>query len=157
MNNLIVEVFSMKSANLDEYIQNGIYGAKETKPDERRKFLGTLRERIVVALTKSQVREKGVYPEVVQLMNDNRKATLLLNGDLDYSYLSEYIAKARKMGVAFSIVTNKESETDIGLVLTYNHAIDKEHIYIEKKKIEQQPEEKAKKNPISSLFNFLKK
>ncbi|MEM5596765.1 DUF1694 domain-containing protein [Niallia circulans] len=43
--------------NLDEYMQKGMYGAKETKPEERRKFLSTLRERVVIALKQSQVME----------------------------------------------------------------------------------------------------
>src|SRR5690606_20146736 len=106
-----------------------MYGVKEIKPDERRKFLGTIRERIVVALTKSQVMEKGVYPEVIQLMKEHPKAVLLLNGDLDYSYLSDYIHKARAKQIQFSIVANKNNDTNIGLVLTYDYAIDKDDIY----------------------------
>ncbi|MBS4194584.1 YueI family protein [Lederbergia citri] len=147
----------MKSPNVDDYIQKGMYGVKEIKPDERRKFLGTIRERIVVALTKSQVMEKGVYPEVIQLMKEHPKAILLLNGDLDYSYLTDYIHNARKNDVQFSIVANKNHDTNIGLVLTYNHAIDKEEIYIQKKKEKTVTISKRKKKPLSSLLNFLKK
>ncbi|HLU23466.1 YueI family protein [Lederbergia graminis] len=149
----------MNNSNIDDYLKKGMYGVKQTKPDERRKFLGTIRERIVVALTKSQVMEKGVYPEVVKLMKDHPKATLLLNGDLDYAYLSDYIANARKINIPFSIVTNKESNTDIGLVLAYDYAIDKEEIYIEKQEPEHKPEEVKtnKKNVISKLIHFLKK
>ncbi|MBW8348042.1 YueI family protein [Bacillus sp. IITD106] len=147
----------MKSPNVDDYLQKGMYGVKEIKPDERRKFLGTIRERIVVALTKSQVMEKGVYPEVIQLMKEHPKAILLLNGDLDYSYLSDYIHNARKNHVQFSIVANKNHDTSIGLVLTYDHAIDKEEIYIQKKKEKTVTISKKKKKPLSSLLNFLKK
>ncbi|WP_316252510.1 DUF1694 domain-containing protein [Bacillus aquiflavi] len=48
----------MVKPTVDDYLQKGIYGQKEIKPDERRKFLGTLRERVIVALKQSQVREK---------------------------------------------------------------------------------------------------
>lgn len=154
---IIVEVSAVKSSNVEDYLQQGIYGAKQIKPDERRKFLGTLRERIVVALTKSQVREKGVYPEVVQLMEEHPDTTLLLNGDLDYSYLSDYIANARNKGIPFSIVTNKDSHTEIGLILAYDHAIDKEDIYIEKKELEMKPIAKEKKNVLANLKSFFKK
>ncbi|MBS4199588.1 YueI family protein [Bacillus sp. FJAT-49732] len=147
----------MKSSNVDDYLQKGMYGVKEIKPEERRKFLGTIRERIVVALTKSQVMEKGVYPEVIQLMKEHPRATLLLNGDLDYSYLSEYIHKARSNHIQFSIVANKNYDTNIGLVLTYDHAIDKEEIYIQKNKEKTVTISKKKKKPFASLFSFLKK
>lgn len=147
----------MKSPNVDDYLQKGMYGVKEIKPEERRKFLGTIRERIVVALTKSQVMEKGVYPEVIQLMKEHPQTTLLLNGDLDYTYLSDYIHKARLNHMQFSIVANKNYDTNIGLVLTYDHAIDKEEIYIQKNKEKTVTISKKKKKPFASLFSFLKK
>ncbi|MBS4176418.1 YueI family protein [Bacillus sp. FJAT-49731] len=154
---ITAEVFAVKSSSVDDYLQKGIYGVKQTKPEERRKFLGTLRERIVVALTKSQVMEKGMYPEVEQLMNDHPDASLLLNGELDYSFLSEYIHSARSKNIAFSIVTNKEHNTNIGLVLTYDHAINKEEIYIQKKKAQTVIVKKKKRSFISRIVSFLKK
>ncbi|SID83289.1 Uncharacterized conserved protein [Mycobacteroides abscessus subsp. abscessus] len=50
--------------NVDDYVKQGMYGQKQTKPDERRKFLGTIRERIVIALTQPQVRREGTHREV---------------------------------------------------------------------------------------------
>lgn len=144
----------MGNSNVDDYLQKGIYGEKQTKPEERKKYLGTLRERIVVALTKKQVMENGVYPEVVQLMKEHPGSTLLLNGELDYSYLSDYIASANKTGTPFSIVSNKSHDTNIGLVLAYEYAIDKEEIFIEK---QEKKETEIKKGVLTNLVNFLKK
>ncbi|MFK4997709.1 YueI family protein [Bacillus sp. N9] len=122
----------MKNTNVDDYLQAGIYGHKQIKPEERRKFLGTIRERIAIALTKGQVMENGIYSEVIQLMDQYPDATLLLNGDLDYSYLSDYIQRARAKNISYSIVTNQENQTRIGLVLTCDYAIHREDIYITK-------------------------
>lgn len=147
----------MNNSKVDEYLQNGIFGVKQTKPEERRKFLGTIRERIIVALTKSQVMEQGVYPEVEELMKEHPKALLLLNGELNYSFLSDYIHSARAKKIPFSIVTNKDHRTNIGLVLAYEHAIDKEDIYIEKKSTPKVIVKKKKTGMISRLKNFLTK
>lgn len=147
----------MKNSNVDEYLQNGIYGTKQIKPEERKKFLGTLRERIVVVLTKSQVMERGVYPEMETCMDENPDAIMLLNGDLDYSFLSDYIHLARKKDISFSIVANQNSKTDIGLVLAYEHAINKEEIYITKNENKNIIVKKQKKNLVSRIFNYLKK
>ncbi len=147
----------MGNSNVDEYLQKGMYGVKETKPDERRKFLGTIRERVVVALTRSQVMEQGVYPEVEQLMSQHPKATLYLNGELDYSFISDYIQSARAKNIPFSIVTNKDHRTSIGLVFAYDYAINKEEIYIKRKKPAQVTVKKKKRNIISRLVSFLKK
>ncbi|WP_231479983.1 YueI family protein [Rossellomorea vietnamensis] len=145
----------MSKPTIDDYLENGIYGQKQTKPDERRKFLGTLRERIVIALTQSQVREKGIYKEVQDQLKKHPDAKLLLNGNMSYTFLSKYIKLADTYHVSFSMVTNKEIETDIGLVLAYDHAIDQEEIYVQKKS-EKVMEAKAKPKPKKSLFSSIK-
>ncbi|GER66107.1 hypothetical protein BpJC7_05600 [Weizmannia acidilactici] len=139
--------------NVEDYLKEGIYGEKETLPEERKKFLGTIRERIVAALTNDQVMEAETYPEVTRLLHEHPDAKLLLNGALDYSYLSKYIKEADKSDIPFSIVEKKGVETDIGLVLAYDHAINQKEIYIKKQKKEP---EKPKKNGLSSLFSFWK-
>jgi uncharacterized protein YueI len=146
-----MELICLKKTTVDEVLQQGIYGPQETKPDERRKYLGTLRERIIVALNKSQVAEAKVYPQVEQTMREYPGAQLLLNGDMNYEELSKYVKLAAKNKIEHTIVTNKEHDTEIGLVLAMNQAIDKEEIFITKK--EQLLENIAeKKGFFSKLF-----
>lgn len=145
----------MSNSKMDDYLQQGIHGVKETNPDERRKFLTALRERVIVALTTSQVMEKDVYPQVEQLMKENASAHLFLNGHLDYSYLSKYMKVAKDAKLEYTIVTNKDYESQYGLVLAAETAIDKEDILIEKKmgvSFEQQEE----KGFLSSIKNIFK-
>lgn len=144
---------SMSDSKMEEYLQQGMYGAKETNPDERRKFLGTLRERIEIALTRGQLMEKEIYPEVEQAMKRCPQTELLLNGHVDYRFLSKYIKKANKYRIPYRIVTNKEHNSEIGLILTHSDAIDKEEIFIKKKINLPEPIKKEKKG----LFSFFKK
>lgn len=123
----------MSNQNVDEYLQQGIHGPKQIKPDERRRFLGTLRERVVVAMTQAEVYKEGVVPELKTLLSQNREAHLYLNGNIDYPALSKYIKAAGNAGVAYTIVTNKEYDSDLGLVLAYDYAIDKEDITLSQK------------------------
>ncbi|KAB2331659.1 YueI family protein [Bacillus mesophilum] len=131
--------------HVDEYLQKGMYGEKQTKPDERRKFLGTLRERIVLALTQPQVRKNGINHEAEKAMKENSQAHLYLNGNMNYEYLSKYIKSASKYKVEYTIVTNKEHNSEIGLVLAYDYAIDKESIFVDDDKPQIQPETKKQK------------
>jgi uncharacterized protein YueI len=142
----------LKKTTVDEVLQQGIYGPLETKPDERRKFLGTLRERIVVALTKSQVGETEVYPQVEQQMKEKPLSHLFLNGNMSYESLSKYVKLATKYKMAHTIVTNKEHDSEIGLVLAMEHAIDKEEIYITNK-VPIQQEVKKSKGFFAKIFN----
>ena len=139
-----MELIYLKKPTVDEVLQQGIYGAMETKPDERRKYLGTLRERIIVALKKNQVAETEIYPQIEQLMKENPQAHLFLNGNMSYEDLSKYVKIATKQKIEHTIVTNKEHDSEIGLVLAMDYAIDKEEIYLTKKVVVQQEVKKSK-------------
>ncbi|WP_442597772.1 YueI family protein [Neobacillus sp. D3-1R] len=144
----------MERDKVDEYLQQGMYGPKEIKPEERRRFLGTLRERIVVALTIAQVREGKVNSQLEKIMKENPKAHVFLNGQIEYTSLSKFIQMAKKIGLPFTMVNNKEVETDIGLVVAYDYAIDKEEIFLKnelKKKVSLQ------KGNEKGIFSKLKK
>lgn len=144
------------SRNIDDYIQQGMYGPRETKPDERRKFLGTIRERIVIALTQEQVREKGIYIQVEEAIKGNKQARLYLNGNINYKILTKYTKIASKYNVSYTFVTNKNHNSEIGLVLAYDDAIDKEEIYVKRKNPVVQPESINKKNLLSFIRNLFK-
>ncbi|HEO8419489.1 YueI family protein [Niallia sp. FSL W8-0635] len=143
--------------NLDDYMQKGMYGAKETKPEERRKFLGSLRERVVIALNQSQVIEATPYIEIIDAMKKNAGAKLYLNGHLDYSYLSKYIKEANQVNMEYTIVTNKDSDSEIGLLIAYDYAINKENIYVGEPKTETAEEESLKEEQKKGLFTTIGK
>ena len=67
----------MVKNEVDEYLQQGIYGIKEIKPEERKKYLGTLRERVIAVLYQSQVLEKEVYPEIAQFIQEASKSMFI--------------------------------------------------------------------------------
>ena len=155
---LISEGGVLMPKDIDDYIQQGIHGDKQTNPDERRKFLGTLRERIVIALTQSQVRETGIYKQVEDAFKENGKAHLYLNGNMSYSELSKYTKAAGDNRIEYTIVTNKDHNSEIGLVLAYDYAIDKEEIYV--KKVMGNPiavKDKEKKGVFTIFSNVFKR
>jgi uncharacterized protein YueI len=142
----------LKKTTVDEVLQQGIYGPLETKPDERRKFLGTLRERIVLALTKSQVAETAVYPQVERQIKERPQSHLFLNGNMNYEDLSKYVKLAAKYKIEHTLVTNKDHDSEIGLVLAMDQAIDKEDIYITNKEPVLEQEVKKGKGFFAKIF-----
>ncbi|MFB4164165.1 YueI family protein [Alteribacillus sp. JSM 102045] len=142
----------MAGKDVNDYIEQGIYGPKETKPDEKRRFLGMYRERILLALTKEQVMEKGTYSEVEDVLQSHSDVVMVVNGKLGYTALSPYTKIASKYGVHAKRVTNMDNKTDIGLVLAKDYAVDKESIFIETKKEDQKT--KTEKKPWwKRIFN----
>ncbi len=98
-----------------------------------------------------QVRERGIYKQVEEAIKGNREARLYLNGHMYYGELSKYVKIASKYNVPFTIVTNKNYTSQIGLVLAYDYAIDKEEIYVKKDTLIEKPQKGSKKG-LTSLF-----
>lgn len=121
----------MVNKNVEDYLQEGIHGQKQNKPEERNMFLSTLRERVEIALTIGQVMQTSVYPEIKDRISSSQGLTLYVNGNIAYPHLSKYISLANEKQVPFTIVQNKDANTPIGLVLAHNIAIEKEQIYVE--------------------------
>lgn len=143
----------MTRPNVEDFLKQGIYGPKEINPDEKRKFLGTFRERVVLALTQGQVRESEIYKEVEDALKINPTAKLLLNGNIDYSYLSKYTKLCNKYRIEFTVVTNKDYNSELGLVLAHDYAVDKENIFIKHKKVIFDEKKNSKEKGFFSLFS----
>ncbi|MGG0249122.1 YueI family protein [Peribacillus frigoritolerans] len=139
----------MSRLKVEDYLEQGIHGPKEIKAGERREFLGTLRERVVIVLKRSQVFETNVYPEIEQMMKQYPRSNLFLNGQMDYQYLGKYIKLAMIHDIPYKIVLNKDHNSDLGLVLAESNAINKEEIYIQKQIHTQQV---IKKKSFTAFF-----
>ncbi|WP_373894943.1 YueI family protein [Virgibacillus sp. CBA3643] len=144
----------MGKKNIDDYLTEGMYGTRRPKEEEREQFLGTLRERIVIALTKGQVMSDKALEELEEAMKNNTQAKLLINGRIAYRFLQEERKLADKYNIPYTTITNKENETDIGAVLTYDYAIDKEEIFIESEPEEESEETNETEN--GSFFSRIK-
>ncbi|KAA0549933.1 DUF1694 domain-containing protein [Bacillus sp. BGMRC 2118] len=124
---MMEEVRSMK--DIDDYITEGITGPLETKPDERRKYLGTIRERVIVALNQGQVREDTRYiTELKKVMKQYPNAKLFLNGNMEYRALSPFVKLATTLKIPYTLSVNGEYNSEFGLVFASNTAIEKEDI-----------------------------
>ncbi|WP_409298420.1 YueI family protein [Peribacillus sp. SCS-26] len=142
----------MPADNVDDYIEKGIYGEKELKPEEKRMFLGTFRERVIAALYKGQVAKKNIYPQILQACKENKEASLLLNGEISYTHLSKYVKAANEAGIPYKLVSNLDYDTEIGLVLAAPVAVDVEDIFIKDAPDTFKPVTEKKKKGLFSLF-----
>ncbi|API92837.1 hypothetical protein J32TS6_20580 [Virgibacillus pantothenticus] len=146
----------MSKKNVDDYLTEGMYGTRLPKDHERKQFLGTLRERIVLALTKGQVMSNKGLEQLEEAMKENPEAKLIINGHVSNRFLKEEKKIADKYNIPHSTITNQEAEdTDIGAVLTYDYAIDKEEIFI-KEEPEQPDAKQETETEDPSFFSKIK-
>jgi uncharacterized protein YueI len=147
----------LNKPSVDDVLKEGMYGPKEIKPEEKRQFLGTYRERVIIALKIGQVAQQRVYPQVEQNMKEHPTSHLFLNGHISYEQLSKYVKLANKYKIENTIVTNKEHDTDIGLVLAMGYAIDKEDIYVENPEDQANKTKNVKKKKSSLLAKLFRR
>ncbi|RFA33395.1 hypothetical protein CAI16_14705 [Virgibacillus dokdonensis] len=146
----------MSKKNVEDYLTEGMYGTRLPKDHERKQFLGTLRERIVLALTKGQVMSNKGLEQLEEAMKKNPEAKLIINGHVSHRFLTEEKKIADKYGISHSTITNEEAEdTNIGAVLTYDYAIDKEDIFIQEE-TEQPDDEEEKREEDGSFFTKIR-
>ncbi|MEN1968124.1 YueI family protein [Lentibacillus sp. N15] len=116
---------------VEDYLNDGIYGIRKPKHAERLHYLGTLRERIVLVLTKGQVMSDKALQRLEKAMQAHPNTKLLLNGHIPYHFFQRERELAHKYDIPYTSVTNEKSESDIGAVLTYDKAIDIENIFVD--------------------------
>lgn len=145
----------MARKSVEDILEQGIHGVKEINPEERRKFLGTLRERVVIALTMQQVQVDVIQSEMIDIIKNNKNAKMYLNGLMNYIHLAKYIKEASKYNMSYTIVNNDEYRSKYGLVVAYDYAIDRENIHLSNKVEIIEAKEDKKKSKGESFFKKL--
>jgi len=140
-------------------IQNAMHGTPKLHPDEQRKYLGTFRERVEVAVTVYQIKRHHYLDEMNRAFAAHPDYRLLINGNLDEDILGPYMAAVAKAGVQFTLKTDSMYHTDdadYALVFATDTAINQDVIDVEKR---YQPDVKptAKAKNDKSWFDKLKK
>lgn len=145
----------MADDKVQDYLNKGMYGVMETKPDERRIFLGSLRERTYLLMTKDELLSNNYLEALTKEIQKHPGNQLLLNGTIKIGQLTPYIQLANKTNTAFTIV-NQTNDASAALIYTAKVAIHEEIIDVAEKYplITSTEAEKPKKKSIfTRLFH----
>lgn len=139
------------SKNLDDYLQDGIYGTKLTKPDERRLFLGSLRERAAFVLTQEQVTKQQGIKAFDEVLTNHQDVQLLFNAQHSLNTLSPYRRIALKHEKNYTIIDEDSNKNAYGIVVTYDHAVDLDDVFY------KEPVVKKDEHSTPAKHSFLEK
>lgn len=146
----------MLNKDVNDFLYEGIYGTKLNNPEERKQFLGELRERVILALTKGQVMQDKTLKELEKVMKEYKNTKLVLNGNMSYEALKQEKNLASKYNIPF-VVVNNQSTSEIGVVLVSDAAVDVEDIYVTNNSAKKTETMAKSVNPfISFLRNWFK-
>lgn len=148
----------MSSDNMQNYLNKGMYGANQTKPEERQKYLGSLRERIFVSMTIEQLTSTNYLDALKKEVNKHPNNILLFNGSVDIEKLDPYIKLGNQLNCSFRIVTDDFAQkSNIGLVYVAPQAVNNDIIDVAEKypKSDESSEKKApeKKSFFKRFFS----
>lgn len=119
------------SANDDqvqEHITSAIFGPRQTKIDERRHYLGSLRERVELRLTNDEMSEpatlrrfKSVLPQYL-----NKDLQVLINGKEGMGISGPYVKLCSQSDIPFTLINNENAKLDpneSGLLIVSKEAV----------------------------------
>lgn len=145
----------MSSDNMQNYLNKGMYGANQTKPEERQKYLGSLRERIFVSMTIDQLTSKTYIEALEKEVTIHPNNTLLFNGSVDITELDPYIKLSNQLDCTFRIVTDDfAKKSNIGLVYVAPQEVDNDIIDVAEK---YPKSDKSTKKIVPEKKSFFKK
>lgn len=117
-------------SELEKVLSIGLYGPPELKRDEKMHYLGDFKERVIKILTKKQVMEPGIYPEIVKALADERAVKMVINGEIPSSFTRKYEKLAKSMGKAVTSTCDPEFKGDTGLIVASNDAVEAKDITV---------------------------
>lgn len=115
-----------KRSKLEETLLQGIYGKKELKRMERNHYLGEYEERVIRYLTRKQVLEKDIYPEILAAIKHPAARTLIVDRKIELSAANDYIKTALENGLQYKRVDSPDFVGDVGLVVVSDQAVEVE-------------------------------
>lgn len=147
----------MSDKEVHDYLMRGIHGPKELRPEEKNRYLGTFRERVVIVLTQPQIRRPELYPEIKQALIRYPDATMLLNGEMEYDALSKYIQLAIAHNIPYSKYSDHLSDSDLGLVIALPRAVEIAQIEISESQNSGEKVEKKEDNRSPFFKRLIKR
>ena len=90
---------------------------------EKNLFLGEYKERIIKALTFEEIKEKGIYYEIEEALENKDVAKMVISRHTDFEAIKKYIEIAKKKKIPYKMIDNLVCSGDIALVVVAKDAI----------------------------------
>ncbi|MCH5464724.1 YueI family protein [Levilactobacillus tujiorum] len=125
-----------EKSQMDKHLQNSTFGAPKVNPDEQRRYLGTFRERVSLAMTIAEVKDRHNVDAFITEITAHPDYQIILNGHIGQGDLAPYLKVAGQRNLKFTIrndIFYGMAEDDYGLIVASDHAINKNPVDLLKK------------------------
>lgn len=147
-----------EKSDVEQRIQNSIYGTPKIKPDEQRHYLGTFRERVYLTISVAEAKKRDWSRPLTQELSKHPDSLVIINGNLSDQYTRSYITIANQMAVQFTIKTGSDAKTgdqDLAVVVCDHKAVYESPVDVAKKYPVKSHSASQQKKHSSSFFERL--
>ncbi|URI12285.1 YueI family protein [Ligilactobacillus salivarius] len=160
----------MTNDNLQEHLNNGLYGTPQLHPDEQRKYLGTFRERVSLTITFMEFsnNQNACLTAIKQEISSNTEEELniKINGQLSSDIINKIIQISKENNTKFEYLADAsfshDDDANAIVICSPKSALHIENIDVESKyhdlferKTEENNDSKEnKKGFLSKLFDL---
>ncbi|AOT70066.1 YueI family protein [Geosporobacter ferrireducens] len=121
-----------KSLNeLERYIDLALGNVPELKQDEKRRWLGEFRERVVFALTEDQIKRREAKKVLEEKIKNGEAKKLIMNMKIAPEISGRFMELAAKYDLDYKSVDLPNQKGDIALVLASDDAVNVENVVLE--------------------------
>ena len=144
--------------------QSSMGGTPKVNPDEQRRYLGTFRERVSLAIQIKDLSNPNAVNALQKEFDNNNSYQLIINGNLDHDVVSPFIRLASQNNIKFVIKTDSFYRTapdNYGVVYANSQSINVNPVDFEEKYNQQDTSENSSndssdKQTNQSFFGKLK-
>lgn len=122
--------------DINERLQNEQLGGGQPQinPDEQRRYLGTFRERVIVAVKASQVSQSNIQAQFEAALKAQPIGKILINQDVAGASFAAYVAIASRTNHPFTLLshvaTTSTQDDPIAVLLAADTAVNCDQIYL---------------------------
>lgn len=125
------------NSSVNSRLDQSVNGTPKLNPDEQRKYLGTFRERVSLAIKIKDLDQPNAYQGFKKDLAIHPKYLLIINGNISDDLTSKYLSYANQNNVQFTIKTDsfyRTSPNDYGLIFaSHQHAINQYPVDVNQK------------------------
>ncbi|QNQ80642.1 YueI family protein [Lactobacillus sp. PV034] len=124
------------SESLNDRLQQAASGVTpQTKPDERRKFLGSLRERTYLRMTVAQTQNPKLQQLFLEHIDDYRPYSILINGKMPQTnFVNKVMQACSHNNIKFTLINDQTAKNEpdaTGILVVAKDAINRYRIEID--------------------------
>ncbi|SES83524.1 Uncharacterized protein YueI [Natronincola peptidivorans] len=140
---------------LERTLEYALKGVPQIKPEEKRKWLGEFRERIILGLSVEQAKKTEALHIVKEGLKDSMAEMLIVNNNIPMETTSKYMKIAKEMDKEYRSVATDAKEA-MGVVVASRTAVDRENVVPEVKELPEKFKNAKHKELCKECYEELK-